>query len=84
MNLSHPYGLYAGKAVKFGLSAPPPCRSRAHGCRGLPLTPLLRKGRRVRAHFAFGHIDIRDGNTVHGYRWLARFRSPACFALRAL
>ena len=66
MNLSHPYGLYGGKAVKFGLSAPPPGRARAYRGRRLLLTPLLRKGRRVRAHLAHGHIDVRDGKSVHG------------------
>jgi hypothetical protein len=36
-------------------------------------------------HKVVGHIDIRDGKApVYGYRWLARFRSPACFALERI
>ena len=53
---------------------PAACFRRGYCVKAAASARILRSGRH----------DIRDGNTVHGYRWLARFRSPACFALRAL
>jgi hypothetical protein len=66
MNFPHHRVLYGGEAVKFGLSA----RAGRCGARAFPrrllLAALLRKGRRVRVHLAHGHIDVRDGKSVHG------------------